>query len=265
MWQNSLLIPTYSPPENFFIHLSTSTGSMIIRRQIAALLLYHYAVHQTHASRDPDQPPNPLACACSDVDPRDDFTKVNVTYSCWEQSGFLGVCNQSFMLATPEEVPEGYCQISCGRCACCSTFAEVLTSKAPMFLWMLNLTSFGPLITRPGYYATLLAPTDSAVWNMLKQKGYTRQQAEHDPSWVSNIVRMHVLPPTADISAVWTTPFMQKSAKLYHSIDGGYIGAETYNGGVLLSGPKSKAWITELDIPVCKGYIDIIDNVILPA
>jgi hypothetical protein len=36
-------------------------------------------------------------------------------------------------------------------------------------------------------------------------------------------------------------------------------------GGVLLSGPKNKAWITELDIPVCKGYIDIVDNVLLPA
>ena len=27
-------------------------------------------------SRDPDTPPNPLPCDCSDVDPRDDFTKV---------------------------------------------------------------------------------------------------------------------------------------------------------------------------------------------
>jgi hypothetical protein len=62
--------------------------------------------------------------------------------------------------------------------------------------------------------------------------GYSKQKAEQDPTWVSNIVHMHVLPPTADMSALWTTPFMQKSAKLYHSINSGYIGAETYNGEI---------------------------------
>ena len=53
-------------------------------------------------SRDPDEPPNPISCSCSDVDPRDDFTRVNVPYTCWQQANFVGVCNQPFMLATPE-------------------------------------------------------------------------------------------------------------------------------------------------------------------
>ena len=41
---------------------------------------------------------------------RDDFTKANVPYSCFEQSGFTGVCGQPFMMQTPEEIPEGQWQ-----------------------------------------------------------------------------------------------------------------------------------------------------------
>ena len=43
---------------------------------------------------------------------RDDFTKVNVKFSCWEQSGFTGVCGQAFMFETPEEVSAGTCMCS---------------------------------------------------------------------------------------------------------------------------------------------------------
>jgi len=45
------------------------------------------------------------------------------------------------------------------------------TLQAPMFGWMLNLTSFASSVARPGFMATILVPNDDAVWYLLKQKG----------------------------------------------------------------------------------------------
>ncbi len=98
-------------------------------------------------------------------------------------------------------------------------------TQAPMFLSLANHTAFGSLLTRPGYMATVLAPDDGSVWDMLKSKGeglrpsavplrdvvtarcsaprtgYSQQQAQNDPSWLTSVVGMHVLPPTPDIQA----------------------------------------------------------------
>ncbi len=89
---------------------------MLRRLDAAALLLLTVLAPAAWADVDIDAPANPLGCACSDVDPRcvsptlrlrcarrllaasrDDFTKVNVKYTCWEQSGFKDVCTQPFM------------------------------------------------------------------------------------------------------------------------------------------------------------------------
>ena len=49
-----------------------------------------------------------------------------------------------------------------------------------------------------------------------------------------------MLPPTYDIGAMWTTPFMRDGARLYHSRPGGFLSADSYDGeggqypGVLL-------------------------------
>ena len=38
----------------------------------------------------------------------------------------------------------GYCQVSCGRCPCCSDLAATLRSKGlNAFAWLLNLTGEG--------------------------------------------------------------------------------------------------------------------------
>ena len=47
--------------------------------------------------------------------------------------------------------------------------------QAPKFAWLLNLTDVGEAAARPGFMATVLAPSDDAVWYMLKQKGEKEQ------------------------------------------------------------------------------------------
>lgn len=60
-------------------HLRSADWPHRRSRQPALLLVLLAAVAALGVcmcSRDPDSPPNPLPCDCSDVDPRDDFTKV---------------------------------------------------------------------------------------------------------------------------------------------------------------------------------------------
>jgi hypothetical protein len=33
----------------------------------------------------------------------------------------------------------------------------------------------------------------------------------------NDVVKMHVLPPTADIGATWTSPFMENGAQMFHA------------------------------------------------
>jgi hypothetical protein len=84
---------------------------------------------------------------------------------------FDSVCGQKFLLETPEEVPEGYCQISCGRCPCCQTFSQVLHDSAWWWGWMVNLTEFGPQTALPGFMATMLVPSDDAVRALMSSLG----------------------------------------------------------------------------------------------
>lgn len=249
------------------------SGHVLPRPTVSLLLLaLSLSLGLVRSSRDPNEPPNPLPCDCSDVDPRDDFTRVNVSFTCWEQSGFDGVCAQPFMMQTPEEVPEGYCQISCGRCGCCSTFAQVLQDKAPEFAWLANLSDVGPSISRPGYMAVMLVPGDDAVRRLLQTQGFNNHsQVEKDlwkdqvKDWVNAVVKLHVLPPTWDIAALWTTPFMANGATLT-TLSKEYLTANAgKNGGVKVQGPKNTVGISAADIPVCKGYINLLDDALAPA
>lgn len=68
--------------------------------------------------------------------------------------------------------PTGYCQISCGRCDCCKSMDKILKQQGlNMFAWALNFTEYGEYIAMPGFMATLLAPTDDAMNDMLGKLG----------------------------------------------------------------------------------------------
>ncbi|KXZ51061.1 hypothetical protein GPECTOR_14g47 [Gonium pectorale] len=103
-------------------------------------------------------------------------------------------------LATAEAAWKGYCQISCGRCPCCPTLDSVLKDKGlGMFRWMLNFSDEGEKTRMPGYMATLLAPTDGAIWAALNKLGYSSKEAvEKDKNArdiMADLGRYHVLVP----------------------------------------------------------------------
>ncbi|GIL50951.1 hypothetical protein Vafri_7026, partial [Volvox africanus] len=218
----------------------------------------------------PEDPPLGLPCGCSDVDPRDSFLRAKVDFSCFDQARW-GACSQPFMLETPEEVPEGYCQISCGRCPCCSTLDDVLKYKGlEMFRWMLSFSEESGKTRMPGYMVTLLAPTDSAIWSALNRLGYTSKEAvERDGSAkgiLADIGRYHVLPPVEPLKATWTTPFMRGDVNMYTMLSGGKTVSAKQDGSgkVIILSPKSSANIIEKDLYACKGYVEILDAVLVP-
>ena len=58
----------------------------------------------------------------------------------------------------------GYCQISCGRCDCCSTLAQVLgNSSLALLAAAADRAGLSPHLSQPGTMLTLLAPTDEAL------------------------------------------------------------------------------------------------------
>ena len=65
----------------------------------------------------PPPPPPPYACppgittfGCSDIPP-------DINFTCAQQQSF-GKCCSSYLLTGNSTYPDGYCQITCGRCRC---------------------------------------------------------------------------------------------------------------------------------------------------
>ncbi|MEW5300813.1 MAG: hypothetical protein WDW36_003717 [Sanguina aurantia] len=157
-----------------------------------------------------------------------------------------------------------------------------------MFAWALNFTEYGEYIAMPGFMATLLAPTDDAMNDMLGKLGYENKEAVESDSnakgIVGDIARYHILLPIAEIDSLWSAPFMRKNAVMLSAIRSGtrtvgshtvgghtitanvYVGPEGDNGGqhILLQGAKSNASILQTDIEACKGFIQVLDTALIP-
>ncbi|MEW5313723.1 MAG: hypothetical protein WDW38_005264 [Sanguina aurantia] len=216
---------------------------------------------------------NPINCGCTDVDPHDSFLSGHVGFQCFDQARF-GACSQPFMQTAIREIDEGYCQISCGRCDCCKSMEKILKQQGlNMFAWALNFTEYGEYIAMPGFMATLLAPTDDAMNDMLGKLGYENKEAVESDSnakgIVGDIARYHILLPIAEIDSLWSAPFMRKNAVMLSAIRSGTrtVGSHTGdNGGqhILLQGAKSNASILQTDIEACKGFIQVLDTALIP-
>ncbi|KAL4859409.1 hypothetical protein ACK3TF_000516 [Chlorella vulgaris] len=215
--------------------------------------------------------PIDLKCQCSDADPREELSQ-EVSYTCFYQRHF-GNCNQDYLFdANAELAPEGFCQISCSRCNCCQSPAEVLQQLgATRFLQAANATSPGltDLLTHPGWTGTLLVPTDAAFDAALAQY----QSLLQNPPALQQLLKFHILPPEPVRRGLWTSPFLSLGPKLYTAYDGpntlssskfSLPAGTTYEGGVAgfaIQGPYNSA---NSDVPSCKGYITLVDAVLLP-
>ena len=149
--------------------------------------------------RDQIVPPPPVPCPCSDVRLRAGFDLPPDPIGCFEQAQ-LGKCScapcsinhpahfmrlpphvrrrvcataasqngaafrDPAMMLTVDEVPEGYCQISCGRCECCATVLEVLREEGFAVLAdAVVAVGLDSILSNPGFETTMLAPSDDAM------------------------------------------------------------------------------------------------------
>ncbi|KAG2450010.1 hypothetical protein HYH02_000114 [Chlamydomonas schloesseri] len=256
--------------------MAAAAGSLPVLQLlvIAAALAVLAPRHSMGSKVEPWRPPLAIPCGCSDIAVRDSFLAANVAYSCYDQALF-GACSQPFIMQTPEDVKDGYCQISCGRCPCCPTLDSVLASKGlEMFRWLLSFSDMGERTRRPGFMATLLAPQDGAVWTALNKLGYTsKEQVAGDANAktiLADLGRYHVLPPVQPLNATWTAPFLRRGVKLWTSMsapsEASLITAnvDAGSGDIYLTSPKAKARVVERDVYACKGFIQVIDSVLVP-
>ena len=175
------------------------------------------------------------------------------------------------MYTTPKEIPEGYCQITCGRCACCSPLADVLKREGlNEFAWALSLAGLGGDAAEPGWMMVALAPTDGALRSFLAAKGWaSREAVEADASakaYVAELARAHLLPPLPDTRAVWTTPFFLPGTEAA-TLQGRKVRVAARDGDTptLAGASGAQARVTKADVYACKGYVNVLDGVLAHA
>jgi uncharacterized surface protein with fasciclin (FAS1) repeats len=177
--------------------------------------------------------------------------------------------------ANAELAPEGFCQISCSRCNCCQSPAEVIQSNGgSRFLQAASAANppLTELLSHPGFVGTILVPTDAAFDALISKVGPLAQ----NPGLLQEILKFHILPPEAKRNAVWTSPFMSLGPKMRTSYDGAEVltaekfsmpSGTTWKGGLdgfAINGPHNSANVIKSDIPSCKAYITMVDTVLLP-
>jgi len=226
------------------------------------------------ANDDRERDPIEVPCQCSDADPRAESSQA-VETTCFNHRVFNN-CDLDFMFdAGAELAPEGFCQISCSRCNCCQSPAEVIQSNGgSRFLQAASASnpSLTELLNHPGFVGTILVPTDAAFDAAISQLGPLAQ----NPGLLQQILKFHILPPEPKRNALWTSPFMSLGPKMRTSYDGVKVltaekfdmpSGTTWRGGLngfSINGPHNSANVITSDIVACKSYITMIDTVLLP-
>eukprot|EP01023_Acetabularia_acetabulum_P028814 TRINITY_DN2721_c0_g1_i1.p1 TRINITY_DN2721_c0_g1~~TRINITY_DN2721_c0_g1_i1.p1 ORF type:complete len:359 (+),score=75.26 TRINITY_DN2721_c0_g1_i1:156-1232(+) len=211
---------------------------------------------------------NPLSCICTDVTPRVGYNKPP-TFECFDQQ-MAGKCEESFMYDTIGELPEGYCQRTCGRCDCCQTLYSLLQENdLSEFLGALMQLGFENWLLNHGWDVTLLAPTNAAFLDGLADMGYSREQAYADSDFLTTIMLYHILPREPYLRAIYTSDFMQDGDKIntylndFDTPDQVSITRDAADN-IYVNSPVTRAVIQTVDVESCKGSIQVLDSLMTP-
>lgn len=198
-------------------------------------------------------------CQCSDLVPSF-YAGSQVNGTCLGQV-MQGNCDKPFMqMTSTAEINDGSCDISCGRCKCCQTYAEKLTALgSTTFLQMAYAAGLKANLTSPAYSFTVLAPPNAAVQAYLTTAGLTAAQTLANVPLMQKIVGYHILPNVPVIDAWWSTPFFLPGTVLSTLLGPKatitIAPTGTLNGKVKAVGPDS---------PTCKGNVIPISAVLMP-
>ena len=108
----------------------------------------------------PSQVPPPRACNCTDVYPHVGYN-AGVVSSCLEMQRYKK-CGEPFMMNAIKELPEGYCQVTCGRCSCCKPLWDTMQGMSDLSMFRDYASAVGLTddLKNPGIMWTVLAPTN---------------------------------------------------------------------------------------------------------
>ncbi|KAK9812520.1 hypothetical protein WJX73_005534 [Symbiochloris irregularis] len=107
-----------------------------------------------------------------------------------------------------------------------------------------------------GYYAAFTAAAQALGVNSI---------SDLSASAVADILQYHLLPPVPFIETTWTTPFFSAlSGPIDTSLSGAKISVEPSGSSYTFTGPSNSAKLVTGDIEACKGYVNIIDTVLIP-
>lgn len=211
------------------------------------------------------------ACDCSDVRPRVTHDGPPLPFNCNEQRRF-GKCEEPFMFDTIVELQAGYCQISCGRCSCCSTMGELATSLGldDMLVLMdvagIDATEFR---SNPGWMSSILIPQPGAFGHWLATQGWTVESilaSETQRQILQETINLHILPPVQPLNALWTSPFFLSGTKIPTAAEGlPPLSVFRIGDSVVLAGLHNTVELVEGDHEFCKGFIHIVDDVLQAA
>lgn len=179
------------------------------------------------------------------------------------------------MYDTIGELPEGYCQRTCGRCDCCTHLNFLLEDNGlTEFSEALKQLGFEKWLFNPGWDVTLLVPTNDAFLQGLTDMGFSREMAYADPDFLTTVMLYHILPREPYLRAIFMTPFMEDGSQIntyladYDTPDFVSVSREAGAAGdddtIILNSPVNRATITTPDIESCKGSIQIIDKLLQP-
>ncbi|KAL3150662.1 hypothetical protein ABBQ32_000460 [Trebouxia sp. C0010 RCD-2024] len=205
----------------------------------------------------------PPACLCSDIPVQGGPNRT----SCAEQYN-VGNCNAAFIKDTIEDIPEGYCQLTCGKCGCSSTITQVLQKlQANTFLQAATQTGMKAQFDLPGFTATVMAPSDAAFTTALK--GFPLSSMTNEE--LLALLQLHVLPPVPTLMTPWTTPFFVTNPSLPTWLGAGntlVAGRATAAGiNFTVSAPIGPAAnIITADQEAGRSFVNLLDGVLaLPA
>jgi len=195
---------------------------------------------------------------CSDVDPRVTHDGPPQEFQCFEQKEF-GKCEEQYMQNTINELPEGYCQITCGRCDCCSTFASLAEANGlTEFVLAMEAAGMGDLLENTGWMATLLVPTNGALKDWRNSHGMDWEELVGDEGLrgeLEEIMKLHVIVPLASINALWTKPFFWDGVKVGSmSETHPELEVASSNGEISFKGPLNDVRLLGTEWEACKVY-----------
>lgn len=204
------------------------------------------------------------SCNCTDAVPSGAF-------NC-QQTRFQDECELDKITNGAPDIPEGFCQITCGRCECCPDLLTMVSRRGLDTFRLIMQTmadaegsrSIAKSLQNPSFPATVFIPTNDAfsrLFSLLKQ---TREEFLNQPSLLNQIMTYHVLlgPSAATTEELKDGILGLTLATLNPAA---FLKIDSSSDEVLsLDGVGSKANVLIPNVWACEAIFHVVDEVLLP-